>query len=157
MDYYSVPGERWQDFLHIPDEDIPDRLIIEGQIHFPRYIERRSQVLKEVRSAWMPNLVLGRHGDELVAYGVCFGGPIASQFAHVYCKLGTHKVIQIGICGGLLADIELGDIVVSEEVLSLDGSARLYKLAGDHARFDGALRDRAVAELEERGTTWVGP
>ena len=154
MGYYSIPGERWQDFLHIPDEDIPDRLIIEGQIHFPRFIERRSQVLEDVRPAWMPNLVLGSHGDELVAYGVCYGGPIASQFAHVYSKLGTGKVIQIGICGGLQADIELGDIVVSEEVLSLDGSARLYKLGEDHARFDRTLRDRAVAELEDRGARY---
>jgi uridine phosphorylase len=154
MGYRSVPGERWQDFLNIPDDGIPRRLIIEGQISYPRFIERRSQVLSDVRTAWMPNLVHGRHADELVAYGVCFGGPIASQFTHVYCKVGTPKVIQIGICGGLQADIELGDIIVSEEVLSLDGSANLYGLADDRARFDRTLRDRAVALLEDLGARY---
>lgn len=150
MGYYHVPTERWQSFLKISDEDIPEKLIIEGQIHFPRCIERRGQVLRDVREGWMPNLMVGEHKGQTIAYGVCFGGPIASQFAHIYCKMGVEKVVLIGICGGLQADIELGDIVVSEAVLSLDGSARLYGRDQDLVAFDETLRDRAVSEL--RGT-----
>ena len=151
MGYYSVTKDMWQDFLKIVDEDIPERLIIEGHIHWPRLIEQRGLALQAVREGWMPNLVLGEHGGRLVGYGVCFGGPIASQFAHIYCKMGTEKIIQIGICGALRTDIELGDIIVSEGVLSLDGSARQYGLSDDGVEFDPALRDRAVEMLEGSG------
>ncbi len=151
MGYYQVDGERWQEFLKIPDEEVPERLIIEGHIHFPKCIERRGQVLSHVREAWMPNLVLGEFEGELVGYGVCFGGPIASQFAHIYCKLGTRKVVQIGICGGLQPGIELGDLVVSEGVLSLDGVARLYRRGSDFVGFDAGLCDAAVEELGRMG------
>ena len=149
MGYYSIPKEQWRSLLKISDEDLPDKLIIQGAIDFPGYIERRSQVLENVRPGWMPNLILGEYRGQTIAYGICFGGPIASQFTHIYCKVGTGTVVQIGICGGLQKDIEIGDIVVSERVLSLDGSARLYKQTGEHVTFDQTLRDKAISRLEE--------
>lgn len=151
MGYYSVDEERWRDFLRIPDSDLPERLIVEGHIDFPGRIERRGHLLDDVRPGWMPNLVLGEHEGRTVAYGVCFGGPMASQFAHIYCKLGVGKVVQIGICGGLQADIGLGDVVVSEGVLSLDGAARLYGCDGDLVGLDGTLVGRAVSVLGDMG------
>lgn len=151
MGYYSVPKDQWQSFLRISPEDVPETLIIQGAIDYPRYLERRGELLDDVKTGWMPNLIVGRHDGRTIAYGVCFGGPIASQFAHIYCKLGTKKVVLIGICGGLQADIDLGDVVVSEKVLSLDGSARLYKQAKRHVDFDGALCESAKGELEKRG------
>jgi purine-nucleoside phosphorylase len=150
MGYYSVPKERWQEFLDIEDEAIPRKLIIEGHIDFPRCIEERSRSLEHARVAWMPNLIHGKHEGQTIAYGVCFGGPIASQFTHIYCKLGTVKVILIGICGGLQADMDLGDVIVSEGVRSMDGSARLYKHDSGVVAFDMALRDRAVEEMGRR-------
>ena len=149
MGYYSIPKEQWRSFLKISDEDLPDKLIIQGAIDFPGYIERRSQVLENVRPGWMPNLIIGEYGGQTIGYGICYGGPIASQFTHIYCKMGTRTVVQIGICGGLQKDIEIGDIIVSERVLSLDGSARLYKQTGEHVTFDETLRDRAISKLEE--------
>lgn len=149
MGYYSIPKEQWGSLLKISGEDLPDKLIIQGAIDFPRYIERRSEILENVRAGWMPNLILGEYGGQTIAYGLCFGGPIASQFAHIYCKMGTKAVIQIGICGGLQEDIDLGDIIVSERVLSLDGSAHLYKQSGEHVSFDDTLRNRAISRLEE--------
>jgi purine-nucleoside phosphorylase len=150
MGYYSVTEDRWRSFLGISTDDIPETLIIQGEIDYPRYLEKRAQVLEDVRPAWMPNLVVGKHEGRTIAYGVCFGGPIASQFAHIYCKLGTRKVVVIGICGGLQADIELGDVVVSERVISLDGSARLYKHAWRQVDFDPTLCAVAKEELEKR-------
>ena len=149
MGYYSIPKEQWRSFLKISDDDLPDKLIIQGAIDFPGYIERRSQVLENVRPGWMPNLIIGEYGGQTIAYGICFGGPIASQFTHIYCKMGTRAVVQIGICGGLQKDIEIGDIIVSKRVLSLDGSASLYKQTGEHVTFDQGLRDRAISTLEE--------
>ncbi len=150
MGYYSVPKEQWQSFLKISSDDVPETLIIQGAIDYPGYIERRSEILEDVREGWMPNLIVGKYDGRTIAYGVCFGGPIASQFAHIYCKLGVKKLVLIGICGGLQSDIDIGDVVISEKVLSLDGSASLYKHTRRHVDFDGTLCKRAKGELVKR-------
>jgi purine-nucleoside phosphorylase len=149
MDYFNGPKKQWQKLLRISDEDIPGKLIIEGGVNYPKWIERRSGSLTNVRSAWIPSLIQGEFEGQLVGYGVCFGGPMASQFTHIYCKMGTGKIIQIGTGGGLQKDIELGDIVVSEGVLSLDGSARLYKQETDYVRFDTNLKEKVIVELKK--------
>jgi purine-nucleoside phosphorylase len=154
MSYFNVPKHRWQRLLGISSKDIPDKLIIEGHPDFPGCIERRKTKLSNVRSAWMPNLVIGEYQGRTTGYGVSFGGPMASQLAHIYCKLGTKKVVQIGTGGGLQKDLDLGDIVVSESVLSLDGVWKLYRQKSRHIRLDGGLRDRAVRALERRGANF---
>jgi purine-nucleoside phosphorylase len=73
---------------------------------------------------------------------------------HIYCKLGTQKIIQIGTGGGLQKNLELGDIVVSESVLSLDGVWKLYKQQSESVKFDECLRDKAAQELEKRNANF---
>lgn len=150
MGYFSVEPDRWKDYLDISDTDIPGKVIIEGRMDYPGAIEKRSLSIEDVRPGWMPNLVLGSYKGALVAYAACFGGPIASQIAHIYCNLGTEKVVQIGTCGGLQENIDLGDIVVSQGVLSLDGCARLYKRPEDFVAFDPSLLEKASRLLDRR-------
>ena len=150
MDYFNTSKERWQDFLKIANEDIPDKLIIDGKIDYPKWTKIVLDRMTNGRVVWMPNLIIGEYQNKLVGYGVCFGGPIASQYTHIYCKMGTKKMIQIGCGGGLQPDIELGDIMVSEGVLCIDGSAQLYKQESDYVEFDRTLRNNVIAELEDR-------
>jgi uridine phosphorylase len=150
MSYFDIPKEKWQDFLNISDKDIPSKLIIEGNINFPKCIERRQEVLSNIKQGWMPNLITGEHQGELIGYAACFGGPPTSQLVHIYCKMGTKKIIHIGVGGGLQKDIELGDVIVSESVLSLDGSAELYKIGSNHASFNEELNGKVIMELEKR-------
>ena len=150
MSYFDVQKEKWQGLLGISDKDIPDKLIIEGQINYPILIEKRAKKFTNVKKAWMPNLILGEYGDQLICYAVCFGGPIASQFIHIYCKLGTKKIIQIGICGGLQKKTKLGDIIVSSSVLSMDGVAKLYKQKSNQIGFDSSLIKKVTHELNKR-------
>ncbi len=154
MSYFDTPKEKWQSLLGISSKDIPDKLIIEGHPDFPGCIERRRTRLSDVRPAWMPNLVIGDYQGRTIGYGVSFGGPMASQLVHIYCKLGTKKIVQIGTGGGLQKGLELGDIVVSESVLSLDGVWKLYKQKSRRIRFDAGLRDSAVRALESRGVNF---
>jgi len=149
MSYFNVTKDKWHSLLDISRKDIPEKLIIEGHPDFPGCIERRRTRLSNVRPAWMPNLIIGDFQGQSIGYGVCFGGPLVSQFVHIYCKLGTQKIIQIGTGGGLQKDLELGDIVVSESVLSLDGVWKLYRQRSRRLMFDDGLRDRAAHELEK--------
>jgi len=151
MVYFDVPKEKWQELLGIKDEDIPETLVIEGHLAYPEIFSTRGKKLEDAKPAWMPNLMIGKYKGKTVGYGVCFGGPIASQFAHIYCKLGTKKIVLIGECGGIKKTIELGDIIVSEEVLSLDGVSSLYMQPKNHMLFDPHLRDEVEAKLKERG------
>jgi uridine phosphorylase len=150
MSYMNIKKEKWRSFLNISGEDIPDKLIIEGHPNFPGWTEQRSTKLTNVRPAWMPNLVIGDNQGQSIGYGVGFGGPLVSQFVHIYSKLGTRKIVLIGTGGGLQKNIELGDIILSEGVLSLDGSWKLHRQRSKLVRFDDRLRERAARELKRR-------
>ena len=150
MDYFNTSKESWKNFLQIRDEDIPEKLIIDGKINYPKWTEVFINKVKKGKIAWMPNLAIGALNKKKIGYGVCFGGPIASQFSHIYCKMGTKKIIQIGTGGGLQPNIKLGDIIVSEGVLSIDGSAKLYKQNSTFIEFDKGLKNDVVSELEDR-------
>lgn len=150
MDYFNISKKKWQDFLKIEDEDIPYKLVIDCKINYPKWIKIVMDKMTNSRVCWMPNLIIGDYKDELVGYGVCFGGPVASQYTHIYCKMGTKKIIQIGSGGGLQAKIELGDIILSEGVLCIDGSAQLYKQDSRFIEFDRTLLNHVKSELEDR-------
>jgi len=151
MDYFNTPKEKWQEFLKIRDEDIPNKLIIDGKIDYPKWIKIVLDRVKNGRASWHPNLIMGEYNGDLIGYGVCFGGSVASQYTHIYCKMGTKKMVQIGCGGGLQPDIEPGDIIVSEAVLCRDGSARFYKHISDLVEFDRELIKDVIEKIEERG------
>ncbi len=91
MDYFKNTKEEWQEFLNIPEQDIPEKLIIDGKIDYPKWTRIVLDRMDNGRIAWMPNLTFGDHNGKLTGYGVCFGGPVASQFTHIYCKMGTRR------------------------------------------------------------------
>lgn len=130
------------------------KLIIDGKIDFPKWVKIVLDRMKNGRLSWHPNLIMGEYNGELVGYGVCFGGPVASQYTHIYCKMGTKKMVQIGCGGGLQPDIELGDIIVSEGVLCNDFSARFYKQDSDFVEFDRRLSKQVIEKLEARGVPY---
>ncbi len=55
-------------------------------------------------------------------------------------------MIQIGCGGGMQPEIELGDIIVSEGVLCIDGVSSLYKQRSDFIDFDRSL----IEDVKER-------
>jgi hypothetical protein len=40
MDYFNTSKEQWQEFLQIKDEDIPEILIIDGKINYPKWTKK---------------------------------------------------------------------------------------------------------------------
>lgn len=151
MDYFNESKEKWQSILGISNVDIPDKLIIDGKLNYPKWTKIVLDRMRNGRIAWMPNLVIGNIDDSLTGYGACFGGPIASQFCHIYCKMGSQKMVQIGTGGGIQPDIELGDVIVSESVLCRDGVNRLYRHAEDTIHFDRDLTGQVIEKLEDAG------
>ena len=151
MVYYDVHWKTWKEYLKIKDRDMPETLILEGHLAYPQILSTRGKIIEDSREAWMPNLMIGKYKGKTVAYGITFGGPIASQFAHIYSKLGAKRIILIGECGGLQENIDLGEVVISDKVLSKDGVWKLYKRRSSMLTFNRKLTNRIADLVEETG------
>jgi len=150
MGYFSVSTKTWMKNLRVNKNAVPDKLIIEGRIRSELGMARRAEKLQNVKPGWEPGIITGEYNGQKVAFAMCVGGPVASQISHLYCKFGVKRIIQIGTGGGLQKNIALGDILVGRRVLSLDGSARLYKQRTRLVKFDKDLVDAVIARLKHR-------
>jgi purine-nucleoside phosphorylase len=148
MGYYSTTKEQWQSFLRISNRDVPDKLIILCSMNSIEDIHNGYPVLENVRRGWNNKLIIGEFENQTIAFNICNGGPEASKIAHIYCKLGVKLIVHIGFCGALREDIDLGDIVVSKRVLSLDKSAELYNHDADHVESDELFIEKAISKLK---------
>jgi DeoD family purine-nucleoside phosphorylase len=52
------------------------------------------------------------------------GGPSAAIVAHELIELGAKRLLRVGSCGGLHRDLHLGQLVVTSDALSDDGTSQ---------------------------------
>ncbi len=81
---------------------------------------------------------------------VCFtrggyGAPAAVDSLETLHALGVERAIIVGMCGGFVEDIRVGDVVVPSRVLCEEGTSLHYYEALTHARPDAALAAQAAA------------
>ena len=74
-------------------------------------------------------------GEPLTIQATGMGGPSAAIVLSELADLGAERVIRVGTCGALAAELALGDLVVVEAALGADGTSRALgapeQLAGD--------------------------
>jgi DeoD family purine-nucleoside phosphorylase len=63
-------------------------------------------------------------GAPLTIQSTGMGGPSAAIVVHELIELGLQIAVRVGTCGALVAELELGDLVVACEALALDGTSR---------------------------------
>jgi DeoD family purine-nucleoside phosphorylase len=80
-------------------------------------------------------------GELLSIQSTGMGGPSAAIVTHELIELGAKRLLRVGTCGGLHRDLHLGQLVVTSEALSDDGTSRAL---GRHERL---ARVPATAEL----------
>src|SRR5207248_8194617 len=61
------------------------------------------------------------------------GCPTAAIVIEELIQLGARRLIRIGTCGGLQADLALGDLIVALSAVPADGTARTYVGGEPHA------------------------
>ena len=65
-------------------------------------------------------------GAELGAWSTGVGGPSAECVLTDLAARGTHTFIRVGTTGAIQDDIHIGDIIINDSNVRLDGTSRLY-------------------------------
>jgi 5'-methylthioadenosine phosphorylase/purine-nucleoside phosphorylase len=86
------------------------------------------------------------------------GCPSAAIVIEELAMLGVRRILRVGTCGGLQADLRLGDLIVAVSAVPADGTA-LHLVGEPHApTADWELVHRAVHRAKEEGiAVRVGP
>jgi len=65
-------------------------------------------------------------GAEIGAYSTGIGGPSAECTLTDLCAAGTHTFIRVGTTGAIQEDVKIGDIIINDSNVRLDGTSQFY-------------------------------
>lgn len=65
-------------------------------------------------------------GSEIGAWSTGIGGPSAECVLTHLCSGGSHTFIRVGTTGAIQEGIQIGDIIINDSHVRLDGTSRLY-------------------------------
>ena len=77
-------------------------------------------------------------GEPLTIQSTGMGGPSAAIVLEELCELGLELAIRVGTCGALAGVLALGDLVIADAALALDGTSRALG-AGERVYADAGL------------------
>jgi uridine phosphorylase len=123
----AVPLDHSPQPIHLrPAAELAERVLLPGD---PRRALTVAQALLEeprmfnhARGLWG---YTGRapDGEPLTVQATGIGGPSAAIVTEELVALGARRLVRIGTCGALAADIELGDLLAAETVVPADGAS----------------------------------
>lgn len=121
----------WLSILNLDEKHIPQTLILRGTRNLRHHFDRYRSLLDNPIDVASPNglvedVVVGQLNGINVGYASVYGPAMASEITHVFGKLGTRRVIQTGVCGGLGDALAAGDIVVATEAGCGEGAVACY-------------------------------
>jgi uridine phosphorylase len=90
-------------------------------------------------------------GEPLTIQSTGMGGPSAAIVVQELVELGARRLVRVGTCGSLVADLRLGSLVVVREALAEDGTSRALGADGATApdpELLAALRGAAPGAVE---------
>lgn len=127
----DLTREDWLRMLEIPEERVPDVLILRGTRNLSRQRERYAAMFQDVIDLGSPNglfedVALARRGDLNLGYASVYGDSMASEITHLFGVLGTRLAIQTGCCGGLQPGVQTGDLIVPATTVPGEGAAKYY-------------------------------
>ncbi len=121
----------WQRILAIPDERIPQVLILRGTRNLKTQYDVYRQRFGDVMEIGSPNgliedMLIGEYSGSQVAYASVYGSAMASEVTHLFGVLGTKLVIQTGCCGAWANGIQPGDLFMPTKAYCGEGAAQYY-------------------------------
>ena len=155
MAILDLPPDRWHTALGIPSGMQPAVLILEGTWWRAQATRNRLARLTDVTETAFPDIFTGRWNGIPIAYCCAYGAARAVEPAHVFARMGTPLLIQIGTCGAMDGQLETGTVMVPDTVEGRDGVSQLY--CRDHVlALDPTQTARARALLTSRGIPVAG-
>jgi len=98
-------------------------------------------------------------GKRISVMGSGMGGPSMGIYSYeLFSHYGVERIIRIGTCGGLTAEVEVGDLVFAQSASTDSNYAAQYNLGGTFAPCaDYQLLETAVAAARRFAIPfWVG-
>jgi uridine phosphorylase len=83
-------------------------------------------------------------GEPLTIQATGMGGPSAAIVLEELISLGARRAVRVGTCGGLAAELELGELIVAREAICADGTSRALG-AGERVDADASLTAALLA------------
>ena len=141
--------------LHLkPQTDLAERVLLPGDPHralaVAQHLLDGPKMFNHHRGLW-GYTGLAADGEPLTVQATGMGGPSAAIVTEELIALGAPRLVRIGTCGALVEDLELGDLVAAETVLSADGASAALGANGALGS-DPALLERLVAAGARLGT-----
>ena len=152
MAILDYPSTIWLEALELPQDQIPDALILEGTWWRETATANRLARLSNVRELNFPDMFIGEYEGTSVAYCCAYGATRAVEPAHIFAQLGTPLMVQIGTCGTLDVHAGTGTVVLPESCAARDGVSQIYG-AGDTARTTPHWVSQAEALLHKENIT----
>ncbi len=139
--------------IHIrPTAQLAERVLLPGDpgraLRLVQALLRSPKMLNHNRGLW-GYTGIAADGELLSIQSTGMGGPSAAIVTHELIELGARRLLRIGTCGSLRAELGLGRIVIAEAALSDDGTSRQLGAHAPLARVAAAapllqaLRDAA--------------
>lgn len=127
----ELTGPQWQQILGIPDERIPQALILRGTRNLKRQADIYRQYFDDTLEVGSPNglieeVFIGTFAGRQVAYASVYGAAMASEVTHLFGALGTRLVLLTGCCGAWADGIQAGDLFIPTRAFCGEGAAQYY-------------------------------
>jgi DeoD family purine-nucleoside phosphorylase len=141
--------------IHLkPATDLAERVLLPGDPHralaVAQHLLDGPKMFNHTRGLW-GYTGIAADGEPLTVQATGMGGPSAAIVTEELIALGARRLVRIGTCGALVAELELGDLVAAETVLSADGASAALGANGTLGS-DPALLARLVAAGARPGT-----
>ncbi len=140
--------------LECRPEEVAKRVVVCGA---PERTQRASEILDHAKLVSRRRGLLiytGRYrGVEITVATTGMGGASAAIVAEELIELGVKSIVRVGTTGALQEEIDVGDLIIVEGAIPLDGTSRSYSPEGfcpaSSSDIVSALRE-AARELGER-------
>ena len=122
-------------------ESRPDR-ITQSEAKLPAFLARR------------PLYTLAATSPVSIVEGA-YSAPMAVDVLETAITYGVKQAFFFGICGGISGELSIGDVIIPDEVLRMEGTSYHYKEAGVNAKPDQKLVNGFCSFLEDSGQTYI--
>ena len=134
--------------IHLkPATELADRVLLPGDPHralaVAQHLLEGPKMFNHHRGLWGYTGVAA-DGEPLSVQATGMGGPSAAIVTEELIGLGARRLVRIGTCGALVAELELGELVVAQKVIAADGASAALGANGALGS-DPDLLERLVA------------
>jgi DeoD family purine-nucleoside phosphorylase len=113
--------------IHLkPATELAERVLLPGDPHralaVAQHLLEGPKMFNHSRGLW-GYTGTAADGEPLTVQATGMGGPSAAIVTEELIALGARRLVRIGTCGALVEELELGELVAAQTVLSADGTS----------------------------------